>query len=74
MASPNVSILSYGVGNVGSFVNAFKILSVDCNVISNPSSLSSASRLIPGVGKYDDAVKRLHSGRFYDEVIEFAKV
>ena len=24
MASPNVSILSYGVGNVGSFVNAFK--------------------------------------------------
>jgi len=73
MATPLVSILSYGLGNVGSFSNALNILSIEHNIISSPNCLSKANRLIiPGVGKFDDAVSRLKSARLYDDLIDFA--
>ena len=53
-----ITIVDYGMGNLGSMVNMFKYLGTDVCVESEPSKIESAKKLVlPGVGKFDAAMK-----------------
>ncbi len=55
-----VSIVSIGVGNVKSLVNAINFLGVSCNLINSKSDLEQTSHLIlPGVGSFDSLMMAL---------------
>jgi imidazole glycerol-phosphate synthase subunit HisH len=55
-----ISILDYGMGNIGSICNSFSRLGVASTVVSKPSELESAHCIvIPGVGSFDEGMKNL---------------
>lgn len=58
---PKIGILNYGVGNVKAFENAFKRINVTAEVISETNQILKVDKLIlPGVGSFDWAMKRLN--------------
>lgn len=71
-----IVLLDYGMGNVGSVVNAFKQLDQDVMVSRDAEVISRADRLvIPGVGSFDSAMQSILSGPGLLEAIKsFAKV
>lgn len=57
-----VAIIDYGVGNLFSLRSSFAAIGQDAEVISDPSKLEAAERLIlPGVGAFQDAAEKLRS-------------
>ena len=62
-----ITVLDYGMGNLGSIRNMLKRIEVDCAIASNLDSLRSAEKLIlPGVGAFDAAMSRIHESGMYD--------
>ena len=60
MTLPDVSIVDYGVGNLGSLRNALAKVGRTSEITSDPDRVARATRLIlPGVGAFDRAVSRL---------------
>lgn len=60
MTSADVTIVDYGVGNLGSLRNALAKVGRSADVTSDPDAILAARRLIlPGVGSFDHAVERL---------------
>ena len=56
-----VTIVDYGVGNLGSIRNMLKKIGVPCVVSSDACSIDSASKIIlPGVGSFDAGMRQLH--------------
>lgn len=56
-----IGILNYGLGNIKAFANMYKRLDMPFRVISAPADLESVSKIVlPGVGAFDDAMKRLN--------------
>lgn len=59
-----IKILDYGLGNVKAFINAFNRLGVISKAVSNLNEIDISSKIIlPGVGQFDDAMKKLE-GKF----------
>lgn len=57
-----VGIIDYGVGNLFSLRSSFAAIGEDAFVSSDPEELARADRLIlPGVGAFEDAAKKLRS-------------
>jgi glutamine amidotransferase len=57
-----IGIVSYGLGNVQSFIDSFSRLDKPVVAVTTPSELFSCERLIlPGVGSFDLAMQRLNS-------------
>lgn len=57
-----ITIIDYGMGNLGSVVNMLRRIEVDCDVTADPSRILDASRiLLPGVGAFDAAMNRINS-------------
>ena len=55
-----ITIVDYGMGNVGSIRNMLKKIGVPCATVTDPADLVEASKLIlPGVGAFDAGMKRL---------------
>src|SRR5213594_2885323 len=55
-----ITIIDYGVGNIQAFLNAYNRLSIPAATARTSDELRSARKLIlPGVGAFDNAVKRL---------------
>ena len=66
---PIVSVVDYGIGNIGSVLNMLKRVGYEASAISNPLEVGSASRLIlPGVGSYDNGVRLLRATGWDDAV------
>ncbi len=64
-----VGIINYGVGNLGSLVNAFKRVGSEPLLINESSELLQVDAIVlPGVGSFDAAMSRL--GIFSDELIK----
>lgn len=60
MNSPTVSIVDYGVGNIGSIANMLRKCGAQTVIISRPEDVAEASRLVlPGVGKFDQGMENL---------------
>ncbi len=62
-----VSIIDYGVGNLGSIRNMLKRIGVVARTVARPEDAAQASRIIlPGVGAFDEAMRRLRERGFID--------
>jgi glutamine amidotransferase len=65
-----VGILDYGVGNVGSVVQAFKAIGVQSVIPSSDDDLTRLTHLVlPGVGSFDYAVSKLRAYPLFEQMI-----
>lgn len=75
MTAADVTIVDYGVGNLGSLRNALAKVGRSAEVTSDPDVVRTARRLIlPGVGSFDHAVERLSSSGLGAAVTDAARV
>ena len=64
-----IGIINYGLGNVQSFINSFKVLGISAISISNRDQLKGIDRLIlPGVGSFDSAIKKFNESGLRDDI------
>src|SRR6476469_6806120 len=60
-----ITIIDYGMGNVGSILNMLKRIGVSARVSSNSDHIRSATKLIlPGVGSFDSGMSNLANSGF----------
>ena len=68
-----VAIVDYGVGNLFSLKSSLGSIGADVIVTSNPDEIRSADHiLLPGVGAFEDAAKKLFDSGLGDVIIEQA--
>ena len=69
-----IAIVDYGVGNLFSLVASFNAIGAEGVVTSDEKVISAADRIIlPGVGAFEDAAKKLFSSGLADVVKNEAK-
>ena len=55
-----IGIVNYGSGNIQAIANIYSRLNIETKIITNPSELHEAEKLIlPGVGAFDETMKQL---------------
>lgn len=68
-----IAIVDYGVGNLFSLKSSLELIGADCTVTSEESVLRSADKiLLPGVGAFEDAAKKLRDSGLSGVVRELA--
>lgn len=68
-----VCVVDYGIGNIASLVAAFDRVGVKCVTLQNPNELDSCSHLVlPGVGAFGAAMKKLEAQGWVDAIIKYA--
>lgn len=68
-----ISILNYGMGNLASIQNMFKKVGASARVIETVRDVNEARALvIPGVGKFDNAMRQIESMRLHGALEEAA--
>jgi len=66
-----ISIIDYGMGNVGSIKNMLKKIGYDSIISSDKNVIADASKLIlPGVGRFDTAMDNLNNLNLAELIIE----
>ena len=74
MPQKKIAIVDADFGNLGSIINAINHLGFEFNIIKTPSDLESYSHLIlPGVGSYNRASKKLQSLGWFEAIKDFAE-
>lgn len=69
-----IAIIDYGVGNMFSLISSFKKIGADITVTADPQVISDADGIIlPGVGAFSDAAKKLRDSGLDKVIIEQAK-
>ena len=64
-------IVNYGMGNIGSVVNAFEALGERCTVSDSAAALESAGSIVlPGVGAFHAAMDNLREQGYEDALNE----
>lgn len=67
-----ITIVDYGMGNLGSMLNMFKRIGVEARIESDPRVLGVSSKLVlPGVGAYDAAMHRINKLPGLREILEY---
>ena len=70
-----IAIVDYGVGNLFSLRSSFAARGVDAVATSDPSVIRSAEKIIlPGVGAFEDAAKKLSESGLWDVVCQQAMI
>ncbi len=55
-----ITIIDYGMGNLGSIYNMFKHINVESKISKDTDEISKAEKiLLPGVGSFDAAIERI---------------
>ena len=55
-----IGIIDYGLGNVQSFINSYRILGMTAIPVRVKSDYKNVDKVIlPGVGSFDSAIERL---------------
>ena len=68
-----VAIVDYGVGNLFSLKSSFAAIGEEAVVTSDKTVLKKAERVVlPGVGAFGDAAKKLHESGLFEFVRELA--
>ena len=68
-----VAIVDYGVGNLFSLKSSFAAIGVEVTVTSDPEFLKNADSIVlPGVGAFEDAAKKLRNSGLDKVLIELA--
>lgn len=66
-----VAIIDYGVGNLFSLTSSFRAIGQEVLVTNDPKDLAAADRiLLPGVGAFEDAAKKLRESGFVDPLLK----
>jgi glutamine amidotransferase len=66
-----ITIVNFGMGNLGSLLNMFKRIGVAARVESNISVLRDSEKLVlPGVGAFDAAMQRINDSPGLREVLD----
>jgi len=64
-----IAIIDYGVGNLFSLVSSFKAVGAHTVVTGDPEVIKKADKLVlPGVGAFGDAAKKLFSSGLVDVI------
>jgi len=67
MSDHTVTVIDYGMGNVGSILNMLKKIGVTAALSRGPGDVLAADRLIlPGVGAFDNAMSKLRALGYVD--------
>lgn len=65
-----ITIVNYGMGNLGSVQNMFIKIGVECEITSNSQKIKDANKiLLPGVGSFDAAIERINE-RGFKEILD----
>ena len=69
-----IAIVDYGVGNLFSLSSSFRAIGFEAVISSDPTVISAADKIIlPGVGAFEDAAKKLFDSGLGDLVIQEAR-
>lgn len=69
----SISLIDYGLGNLGSVVNMAKRAGAKVTLISTPDEVLASERvLLPGIGAFDEGMARLHDRGLVEPLREFA--
>ena len=68
-----ISVVDLKIGNVASVVNMLGRLNESANVISKPEQIKTSKVIIPGVGHFDEGVRRMRSTGLAEAVISLVK-
>ena len=69
-----IAIVDYGIGNLFSLRSSFAAIGKEAQVTADPAVLRSADRIIlPGVGAFADAARKLAESGLQETVLEEAK-
>ena len=69
-----IVIVDYGVGNLFSLKSSFAMIGAEAQVSADAEVIAKAEKIIlPGVGAFEDAAKKLRDSGLADVVIEAAK-
>lgn len=69
-----ITIIDYGLGNLGSIKNILKYIGVESEITSDLVSISRATKIIlPGVGKFDTAMSNINQSGLKDVLIKKVK-
>lgn len=72
--SASIAIVDYGMGNLASVAKALRHLGAEPRVVSSVEEIDGAGHLIlPGVGAFGDAMKRLKSQALIDPLVEYLR-
>ena len=65
-----ITIVDYGLGNMGSMLNMFQRIGAEARIESEPDELNKAEKLVlPGVGAFDAAMQRIQDKPGLKEVL-----
>lgn len=68
-----VSLVAYGLGNLGSVVNMLKRVGAEVQLVSTPEEIASSDRiLLPGIGAFDTGMRMLNERGLSSAIKEFA--
>lgn len=66
-----ITIVDYGLGNIAAFLNVYKRSNIEASVARSAADIDRATRLIlPGVGSFDNAMRRLRASGMYEVLAE----
>ena len=66
-----ITIVDYGMGNLGSVFNMFKKIGVASKITSDLEEIKTATKLLlPGVGSFDKAMQRINTSKI-KEVLDY---
>ena len=69
-----IAIVDYGVGNLFSLVSSFRAIGVEAKLTSDRREIEQADKiLLPGVGAFEDASKKLFASGLAEVVVSEAK-
>ena len=69
-----IAIIDYDAGNTQSVINAFRYLGEETVLTNDPEIILAADRaVLPGVGAFGDAMRKLRAGGLDKAIYEFVK-
>ncbi|MFA5689134.1 MAG: imidazole glycerol phosphate synthase subunit HisH [Kiritimatiellales bacterium] len=69
-----IGIIDYGMGNLGSVLNAFRFLKLDAEIITAPAQMDACRAIIlPGVGAFKECMQHLTEHGFIEPVCSWIK-
>lgn len=70
-----ITIIDYGMGNLGSIKNMFKYIGIEATIENDPDKIKNASKiLLPGVGSFDTAMKKINESDLKEVLNEKALI
>ncbi|MBP2133111.1 glutamine amidotransferase [Methanomicrobium sp. W14] len=64
-------IIDYGMGNLGSIINAFDRLNIEFKIVNDPEGINDPSKIIlPGIGSFAQGIKNLDNLGFVEKLNE----